>query len=263
MYRVHTPYRSVGFQEAILKLKMNTIENKLPLSAIENVPYYGKSFPFIPWTLSSKIKVSLVFSKNLYKEIGIFSFLVFWLILPLKLFPIIRRYKEGLSLMGKSFGLMAKFEWMLLIIIYNKFKKMSGQAFAYSFVKKAIQEGALFMMGDFYQVDELAKFEDPFLAFWLYHKAMFKNDPNYPNEIIEEKDCKIMIVHNCRNCEIAKLTIPELSPIGCDHDIVGYKAIQEKTKMEFRRPETLAKDGQPCKFMFFREGTAPAGIEIK
>ena len=29
------------------------------------------------------------------------------------------------------------------------------------------------MMNDFYQAKELANFEDPFEAFWEYHKAMF------------------------------------------------------------------------------------------
>ena len=59
------------------------------------------------------------------------------------------------------------------------------------------------MMNDFYQADRLAEFEDPFEAFWAYHKAMFQNDPNYPNEMIEEYNRRVMIVHDCRNCEIA------------------------------------------------------------
>ena len=35
--------------------------------------------------------------------------------------------------------------------------------------------------------------------------------------------------------------------------------IEEKAEMEFRRPVTLAKDGGPCRFMFYRKGTAPKG----
>ena len=113
------------------------------------------------------------------------------------------------------------------------------------------------MMNDFYQADRLADFADPFEAFWSYHKAMFQDDPNYENELFDHGNLKVMIVHRCRNCEIARLTVPELAPIGCDHDITGYKAIEAKTDMEFRRPETLAKDGRPCRFMFYRKGTAP------
>jgi hypothetical protein len=40
-----------------------------------------------------------------------------------------------------------------------------------------------------------------------------------------------------------------------DYDITAYAAISERTNMEFRRPQTLAKDGEPCRFMFFRKGT--------
>jgi len=31
-----------------------------------------------------------------------------------------------------------------------------------------------------------------------------------------------------------------------------YKAIEDKTNMEFRHPQMLAKDGKPCRFMFYR-----------
>jgi hypothetical protein len=111
--------------------------------------------------------------------------------------------------------------------MYQFLEKKGGKARAYDFAKRTIQLTSHFMMNDFYQADELAKFADPFMAFWEYHKAMFRNNPNYPNECIEEKDRKIMIVHKCRNCEIAQMTIPELSPIGCDHDIAGYKTIKK------------------------------------
>ena len=66
-------------------------------------------------------------------------------------------------------------------------------------------------------------------------------------------------MHRCCNCEIARLTIPELAPVRCDHDIAGYTAIGDKTEMEFRRPVTLVRDGRACRFMFSRNGTAPKG----
>lgn len=236
---------------------------KLPISEITTVPYYDKSFPFIPWSFKSKLKVSLTFAKQLYKEIGFFSFLLFWIKVPFKWFSLSKKHKSGLNLMKNAFGTMAKIEWKLLLIIYETLERKSGKQKAYQFAKNAIQQASKFMMNDFYQADKLAQFEDPFEAFWAYHKAMFTDDLNYPNEFIEEENCKIMIVHKCRNCEIANLTVPELTSLGCDHDITGYKAIEKKVQMEFRRPQTLAKDGLPCKFMFFREGTAPENIEIK
>jgi len=161
---------------------------------------------------------------------------------------------------GGRFGKMAEAEWLLLVIIYRVLERTESADAAYDFSKRAIQEASLFMMADFYQAKLLSEFEDPFEAFWEYHKAMFRDDPNYPNEMIEEPDAKVMVVHDCRNCEIAKLTIPGLSPLGCDHDITGYAAIGDLVNMDFRRPVTLAKDGEPCRFMFFRKGTAPEGL---
>lgn len=240
------------------------MKNARPISDIKKIPYYGKSFPFIPWTFVSKVKVSLVFLKTFYKKTSILSFLSFWTLrLPFSTLKTLGKNKKGLHLMKESFGRMAKLEWFLLIEFYNFIEKKNNKEYAYQFAKEAIQKASEFMMSDFYQAKKLAKFQDPFEAFWEYHKAIFSDDPNYPNELIDEGDCKIMLVHDCRNCEIAKLTIPELASLGCDHDITGYKSIEQLTNMEFRRPQTLAKDGKPCKFMFFREGTAPQNIDIK
>lgn len=232
---------------------------RLPVSQVKHLPYYGRNFPFIPWTLKSKLRVSFVFARNLFAELGLIQFAAFWLLMPFRLIPVYKKFRDGLRLIGKQFGLIAEIEWILLVIIYQVLEKRQGEEKAYRFAKKAIQESSQFMMNDFYQADRLAEFEDPFEAFWIYHKAMFQDDPNYPNEFIEDKDLKIMVVHQCRNCEIANLTIPALASLGCDHDITGYKAIEDKADMEFRRPVTLAKDAKPCRFMFYRMGTAPKG----
>ncbi len=237
---------------------------KLKLSEVKNVPYYGKHFPFIPWSFLSKMRVSLVFAQTLYQKIGLLQFLKFWTyILPANLVQTYGKGKKGFKLMKESFGMMAEIEWLLLVVIYQFLEDKKDKEFAYQFSKEAIQKASKFMMSDFYQAKMLSKFEDPFEAFWAYHKAMFKADPNYPNELIDEGDCKIMLVHECKNCMVAQLTIPELAKLGCDHDITGYKSIEKLTKMEFRRPQTLAKDNKPCKFMFFRAGTAPDDIATK
>jgi len=232
---------------------------RLPLDRVKALPYYGRHFPFIPWTVASKLRVSFVFAGDLLHELGLLRFLGAWFMLPFRLVPAYRKYREGFRSMGCSFGPIAEIEWILLVIVYRDIESKKGKDNAYLFARKAMQRSSQFMMNDFYQADRLAEFEDPFEAFWSYHRAMFQDDPNYPNEFIEEENLKIMVVHRCRNCEIARLTVPELAPLGCDHDITGYQAIADKTGMEFRRPETLAKDGKPCRFMFYRKGTAPKG----
>jgi hypothetical protein len=231
-----------------------------PWDEVSILPHYGEHFPFLPWSTASKLRVSWVFVRDLRAELGWSRFLVFWLRLPVALIPAVRKYRAGFALMGRTFGVLAELEWILLVVIYDDLARKSGNQRAYQFAKDAIQHSSRFMMNEFYQADRLARFDDPFEAFWSYHKAMFADDPNYPNELVDHGDLKMMIVHQCRNCEIAALTISELAPLGCDHDITGYQAIEDKVRMEFRRPVTLAKDGQPCRFMFYRQGTAPDDI---
>ncbi|WP_099025769.1 L-2-amino-thiazoline-4-carboxylic acid hydrolase, partial [Mycolicibacterium palauense] len=225
-----------------------------PRRDVSELPHYGQHFPFLPWTTTTKLRVSWVFARRLRAELGWTRFIAFWLRLPVAALPALRTCRAGFSLMHDSFGFLAEMEWILLVVIHRRLEASSGKERAYRFAREAIQDCSRFMMNEFYQADRLARFDDPFEAFWSYHTAMFADDPNYPNELIDEGDLKVMVVHQCRNCQIAALTVPELAPLGCDHDITGYRAIGDKTRMEFRRPVTLAKDGQPCRFMFYRQG---------
>lgn len=232
---------------------------RLPLADINKVPNYGRRFPFVPWKTSTRLRVSWVFVRHLLAELGLLRLLSFCLLLPWNVWHAQQRFSEGVQLMGQKFGWLPKAQWLLLLVIYQDIEARHGKAPAYRLAKDAIQACSLFMMPEFYQSDHLARFEDPFEAFWAYHKAMFAGDGNYPNEMVEEGDLRMMIVRDCRNCQIARLTVPELATLGCDHDISGYPAIEATTHMQFRRPKTLAKDDEPCRFMFYRAGTAPPG----
>ena len=67
----------------------------------------------------------------------------------------------------------------------------------------------------------------------------------------------------CANVEMAHaFDVPELAPIGCDSDLAGYAAIVEEVNTEFRRPCTIAKGSDHCKFLFYRKGTAPDTEEV-
>jgi hypothetical protein len=234
--------------------------SKRTLDDVARLPHYGEPFPFIPWTLRSKLGVSLVFVRHLFTKLGPVRFVGFWLSVPFRLPAELRRSADALRLIRRGYGAIAKAEWALLVVIHRMLERREGPDRAYDFSRRAIQDASTFMMADFYQADRLAEFDDPFEAFWAYHRAMFSGDPNYPNELIDESDdLKVMVVHECLNCTVAAMTAPKLSLLGCDHDITGYRAIEERAGMQFRRPTTLAKDGQPCRFMFYRAGTAPDG----
>ncbi|MCA9936643.1 MAG: hypothetical protein KC415_22060, partial [Anaerolineales bacterium] len=139
---------------------------KLTLDQINTVPYYGKSFPFLPRKASVRNKEVWAFIKLQAKEIGLFPALAFWIAMPFRLGGVYRQYKEGMDLMKKSFGAEAKMEWAFLILTYKDMEKRHDAEYAYDFIKRAIQAAAPFVMNDMYQADYLAKFEDPFEAFW-------------------------------------------------------------------------------------------------
>ena len=115
----------------------------IPLSQVKTLPYYGRHFPFIPWKLTSKLRISLVFAGNLLRDLGLISFVGFWLALPFRAIPTYRASKAGFRLMGSSFGLIAEMEWIPLVIIYRVLEKRHGKAHAYDFAKEAIQKSSL------------------------------------------------------------------------------------------------------------------------
>ncbi|MEZ4517012.1 MAG: hypothetical protein R3C44_09315 [Chloroflexota bacterium] len=43
---------------------------KLSLDQIDTVPFYGKNFPFVPWTLTANMQLTLTFAKDLFGELG-------------------------------------------------------------------------------------------------------------------------------------------------------------------------------------------------
>jgi hypothetical protein len=81
--------------------------------------------------------------------------------------------------------------------------------------------------------------------------------------MIDEKDKHMLKIVSCINVDIfGALGCPELGKLGCDHDLTGYPAIEDRVQAEFRRPCTIAKGGSYCKFIFYRQGTAPETEEV-
>jgi hypothetical protein len=177
-----------------------TTKNKRPIDQAIDLPYFGRKFPFIPRKLGSRLRISLVFSANHFREIGAIQFLAFFLRLPSRLAPTHKDFQKGFELIRGRFGLVAEIEWLLLVILYKDLEKTRGKKKAYKFAQKSIQQSSYFMMKDFYQADRLADFEDLFEAFWSYFKAMFQNDPDFENEFVDEGHLKTMIFYKCLNC---------------------------------------------------------------
>ena len=116
-------------------------------------------------------------------------------------------------------------------------------------------------MAALYQTEDLANCGgDPFTNFKRFHLAMFDASQHvFPNQQVDESDDSFTTtVTRCSNVEVFNgLGCPELTELGCDHDLAGYPAISAVTNAEFRRPCTIAKGGETCDFRFYRTGTAP------
>lgn len=99
-----------------------------PTASVEHLPHYGKHFPFIPWSLTSKLRVSWVFAAELRRVLGLRRFLAFWLALPLRLPPTLRRHRAGFREMRRRFGVIAEAEWVLLVVIHGVLEHRDGPA---------------------------------------------------------------------------------------------------------------------------------------
>ncbi|MCA9908485.1 MAG: hypothetical protein KC519_07535, partial [Anaerolineae bacterium] len=152
--------------------------HKLPLDQISSVPFYGRHFPFVPWTFKANLQTTLIFARNLFRELGLLRGIGFWLVFPFRMVPTYFKYRKGFNLVYSKFRIMGFMQWIAVVSVYEVLERKTGQEQAYAFIKHAIQDASKVLMSDLYQADRLAEFEDPFEAFWAYHKAMFQGDPN-------------------------------------------------------------------------------------
>ncbi len=135
-----------------------------------------------------------------------------------------------------------------------------GREGAYDVTKAVLQGVAPTSMKGLYQSDDLARCEgDRFENFKRFHLALFDNSQQlFPNTHTDEGDLFTSTVTQCGNVEVfTALGAPELGKLGCDHDLAGYPAIADRHGFEFRRPTTIAKGGDVCRFRFYRAGMAP------
>ncbi|MHA2104104.1 MAG: L-2-amino-thiazoline-4-carboxylic acid hydrolase [Candidatus Hodarchaeales archaeon] len=239
----------------------------LKSNKVEDLSQYGKSLNGAPQDTVKKLE-KIIISK-IRQKTGLLGFLPF-------LFRVSRE-KRGLKknnpesykrIKESAFDEKTLEEFIMVVAMYNVIARKEGQEKAYEYVKSIFETVATFSMPAMYQVGELLQLEgDIFENFTKFNSAMFEQSSReklfHVQSITNEKDKHIVIVDKCLNVEFANaLGAPECGKLGCDHDLVGYPLIADEMNIEFRRPYTIAKGDNICKFMFYKKGTAPKTEEI-
>ena len=154
-------------------------------------------------------------------------------------------------------------EFVYFAAVFNALLKYESRDDAYEYLKSLLEgvwQESLMMM---YQVDDLLRCDgDVFDNYKKMNIGIFKSSSVEYNvkEINETANHLNIVVDKCLNVELANsFGVPELGKIGCDHDIVAFPPVEEKTDSVFRRPCNLAKDGKHCDFHFYRKGFEPMG----
>jgi hypothetical protein len=175
----------------------------------------------------------------------------------LKIYP--KEYAE----VGKRTSKAVQREFVMLVSMFNAIARKESREKAYEFVQGIFQKLSLQSMPALYQLEDLLQCEgDVFDNFCRFNVAMFQaGDRDYHVQTIEESDNHLrIVVDRCFNVDAGRMFgCPEISKLGCDHDLSGYPPIEEKVQMEFRRPSSMAKGDCVCDFNFYRKGFAPAG----
>lgn len=177
-----------------------------------------------------------------------------------------RDHAEDMDRIRRDFGSGAVTEAVGMSSLFLVLVPIEGREGAYEVVRSIFERIAPASMAALYQVEDLARCEgDPFENFKRFHLAMFDGSQDlFPNTQADEGDRFTSTVSRCGNVEaFMALGAPELGRLGCDHDLAGYPTICDRFGFEFRRPTTIAKGSDRCRFRFYRAGTAPDTEEIE
>jgi hypothetical protein len=220
---------------------------------VEELSQYGKGLEMPKEGLKKQGKVMF---RLLIKEFGIIGFigLLFQMNKEAKRlkneFPDVMKY-------AKTMGDDMDKQSCTIGGLFFAVAKKKGKKYATEFMTIIIQKIAPVSLPAIYQLDELVKCDgDVFTNYKKFNRAIFeevnrtgvwKNDGFTETENLLE-----LKVTNCANIEIFEaLGCPELSTMGCDHDLAGYPLIEDAVQSGFRRPCTLAKGGDCCHFKFY------------
>lgn len=231
---------------------------------VEELSRFGQPLDDLPEGMAkTQEKIALAEIKNKYGRFGKYLFFTRMFLEQRRLR---RKYPDAMVQL-RSFGPGAVKEMLMLVAMFNIIAKSEGRESAYEFVKGMFQEAAAQGgISALYQMDELLECDgDVFDNFKKFNIAMIEASAHlfHPARIENEEDKLTFTIDRCANVDIANaLGCPDLTPIGCDFDLAGYPTIVDRVNTEFRRPCTIAKGGEYCKFLFYRKGTAPEMEEI-
>lgn len=229
-----------------------------PLSELPSLSRYGMHISGV--TPEGRKRMPGLMLRAAVRELGPLRAGWFLLCSALRGRALARAHPEAARL-ARAYSPAAARDFPMLGGMFATLADWEGEDRAYAFLKGVMQASAPFQMAELYQVDELRRFEDRFEAFKRFNRAMFTGDPNYRlRAFIDEGDTFRVHLESCVNCAIAEaFGFPRLAQLGCDHDVAGYPAIEDDVEAVFRRPQTIAKGGAMCEFVFHRRGTEPTG----
>jgi len=228
---------------------------------VEDLKIYGKSLMEIvdSFPRTMMMKVGAIFAGEILKKTQYFGIFSFMLRVRKEKVRLIDAYPEAYADL-KKMGPTPTSQFLSMIAVFNVLAARDGREETYIFLKGIWHRYAKYSMPMLYDVDNLCQCDGAcYDNFKKFNVAMFNAmDDYHVKEITDEEDCLTIIVDRCGSVDIAKaFDCPEIGMLGCDHDVAGYPAIEEKVGADFRRRHTIAKGDAYCDFMFFRRGTAP------
>ncbi len=234
------------------------MKSKRPVNEVTSLSRYGMHITGV--TPEGRKRLPGIVLRAAVREFGPFKGVWFLVVAALRGRRLARENRAALKL-AQDYSPEAARDFPMLAGMYATLSEWEDDERAYAFLKETVQASAPYQMAELYQVSELEQFEDRFEAFKRFNRAMFADDDNYRlREFIDNGDEFRIRLSSCVNCAIAKaFGFPRLAQLGCDHDLAGYPSIEDDVDAVFRRPQTLAKGGTMCEFIFYRKGSEPRG----
>jgi hypothetical protein len=236
---------------------------------VEELTQYGKGLDDLPKGVMAR--QAQVFVSEIRRRYGSRGFVRIVVSIVKERRRIQKAHPETVADLRRDWGSGAVNEALAMTALFNVLVPVEGREGAYEVAKEIFQRVAPLSMKGLYQSDDLAQCPgDRFENFKKFHMALFDNSQGlFPNTQSDDGDLFTSTVTRCGNVEVfGALGCPELGRLGCDHDLAGYPAIADRHDFEFRRPTTIAKGGDVCRFRFYRKGTASAtevidGVEVR